>query len=197
MRSEKCLTKLLDVMYAISKSEDRMILRQDFRSMANIYADKIEKELFDHEVIYTSNPRPLISNSDSKLLRHIEEIECEIKDLQGRKHDRHLANSSMAFAILCGTAGVILSGISYYRDLKSEGEISRLEHRVVTLEKSVANLKSPVLLDSIYLPAQLDDSLTQAVNLRFKIVDPKSLGTVRADQSPIPSDDTQGYENRR
>ena len=196
MRSERYLSTLLEIMYAISESEDRMILRRDFRRKANIYADKIEKELFDHEVIYTSDPRPLISNSDSRLLRHIEKIEGEIEELKRRDCDRKLANSSMRVAILCGIVGVISSAVSGYLGYKREDEIARLGHRVASLEKSMTGLESPVLLDSIYLPAQLDDSLPQAVNLRFKIINPQTLGTVRTNQLPIPSADSQDHNNR-
>lgn len=197
MRSERYLSTLLEIMYAISESEDRMILRRDFRRKANIYADKIEKELFDHEVIYTSDPRPLISDSDSRLLRHIEKIEGEIEELKRSDRDRKLANSSMIVAILCGIVGAISSAISGYLSYKREDEIARLEHRVVALEKTVRGLESPFLLDSIYLPAQLDDSLPQTVNLRFKIIDPQTLGTVRTNQLPIPSTDSQDHDNRR
>ena len=202
MRSERYLSTLLEIMYAISESEDRMILRRDFRRKANIYADKIEKGLFDHEVIYTSDPRPLISNSDSRLLRHIEKIEGEIEELKRRDCDRKLANSSMRVAILCGIVGVISSAISGYLSYTREDEIARLEHRVASLEKSMTGLESPVLLDSIYLSAhylsaQLDDSLPQTVNLRFKIINPQTLGTVRTNQLPTPSADSQDHDNRR
>lgn len=112
MRSERYLSTLLEIMYAISESEDRMILRRDFRRKANIYADKIEKGLFDHEVIYTSDPRPLISNSDSRLLRHIEKIEGEIEELKRRDCDRKLANEESACNIKYGRKGYRMSIIA-------------------------------------------------------------------------------------
>lgn len=199
MRSERHLSILLEIMYAISESEDRMILRRDFRRKANIYADKIEKELFDHEVIYTSDPRPLISDSDSRLLRHIEKIEGEIEELKRKDSDRKLANSSLRVAILCGIVGVISSAISDYLGYKREDEIARLGHRFVALEKTARGSESPFPLDSICLLVRLDnyDSLHKPFNLRFKIIDPQTLGTVRTNQLPIPSADSQDHDNRR
>lgn len=197
MRSERYLSTLLEIMYAISKSEDRLILQADYRRLAGIYKDRIEEELFNREVIYTRSPRPLRSNSDFKLLGYIDDIENEREELRRRESDRKLANSGIKAAKWCGILGVGISCASFLLGVKSEGEISRLEHRVVTLEKTVADLESPVLLDSIYLPAQLDDSLPQTVNLRFKIIDPQTLGTVRTNQLPIPSADSQDHDNRR
>ncbi len=91
MRSEKYLLTILEVMREILQSKDRMITQPDFQKRSDIYSEKIEKELLDNGVVFTRYPRPLRSNSDSKLLAHIEKIEAEIDAIRDKESDRRLS----------------------------------------------------------------------------------------------------------
>lgn len=112
MRSERYLTKLLDVMHAISESEDRLILQADYRRLVGIYKDRIEEELFNQEVIFTRSPRPLRSSSDFKLLTCIDDIENELEELRQKREDRKLDNSYKKKGILFGGWGLAISIVS-------------------------------------------------------------------------------------
>lgn len=112
MRSEKYLTTLLGIMYAISESEDRYLHQQDYSRMSGIYRNRIEEELFNNEVIYTRHPRPLRSNSDFKLLSYIDDIENELKELRQKDEDRKLDNNYKKKGIRFGGWGLVISIIS-------------------------------------------------------------------------------------
>lgn len=112
MRSERYLSTLLEIMYAISESDDRCLNQKDYRRMSGIYKDRIEEELFNHEVIYTRRPRPLRSSSDSKLLSYIDDIENELKELRQKNEDRELDNNYKKKGVLFGGWGLAISIVS-------------------------------------------------------------------------------------